>query len=377
MVEGSNQDATTADPAAQAATADALNVGNRPYPKAVHKDDNGSLNRSTQTLSTGHQQTAVSGSSAGPSGNVWNREKQVEQSSTSNSSPQSTEVPPLNGQPPKSQGIETITGGPSAPSNHPVLVRTYNDNMKSARPGAPKGLGSDLDQTGEDFKHNFPPVSSFSFQEILAAIDPEIRGSIDTIAEICGRSKLSLANEYNSHRPPQGELDMPNVDESTEAVQNILHHYLEPVEETASSQGQSSAAAHASATESSYDTPNLSPEASRSASWSLLGVSSPPVGGLNAVTSAPTTQLHQINSHQYSVANPSITHSQVTSKISDTLHTSGQDQPKAVQSDSKPLPNLLGWLQQFQASREASQLRSTPSRKGHSATETLEGILGS
>src|SRR5690606_6733077 len=30
--------------------------------------------------------------------------------------------------------------------------------------------------------------------------------TLDNIAEICGRSKLSLANEYGSHLPPQGEI---------------------------------------------------------------------------------------------------------------------------------------------------------------------------
>lgn len=47
-----------------------------------------------------------------------------------------------------------------------------------------------------------PPLENFSIQDILAYIGPEADASIDAIAEICGRSKLSLADEHGSHRPP-------------------------------------------------------------------------------------------------------------------------------------------------------------------------------
>lgn len=51
-----------------------------------------------------------------------------------------------------------------------------------------------------------PPLERFSFQDILASIDSDVKGSIDAIAEICGRSRMSLADQYGSHLPPQGEL---------------------------------------------------------------------------------------------------------------------------------------------------------------------------
>lgn len=57
-----------------------------------------------------------------------------------------------------------------------------------------------------------PPLPSdkdFSIDSILQAIDPDIRGTLDSIAEICGRSKLSLANEYGSHIAPLGEIRAP------------------------------------------------------------------------------------------------------------------------------------------------------------------------
>jgi hypothetical protein len=51
-----------------------------------------------------------------------------------------------------------------------------------------------------------PSADDFSFSAILRAVDPEIRDAIDAIAEICARSRMSLADEYDSHLPPQGEI---------------------------------------------------------------------------------------------------------------------------------------------------------------------------
>ena len=68
-----------------------------------------------------------------------------------------------------------------------------------------------------------PPVSDFSIEGILAAIQPDIEGTIDAIAEIMGRSRLTLANEYDSHMPPQGE------------IRAASHPPLLPVEEASSS----------------------------------------------------------------------------------------------------------------------------------------------
>jgi hypothetical protein len=55
-------------------------------------------------------------------------------------------------------------------------------------------------------RDELPPVSDFSIDGILSAIQPDIEDTIDAIAEIMGRSRLSLANEYDSHMPPQGEI---------------------------------------------------------------------------------------------------------------------------------------------------------------------------
>jgi hypothetical protein len=54
--------------------------------------------------------------------------------------------------------------------------------------------------------HNneLPPVSAFSIRGILDAIQEDIEGDVDAIAEILGRSRLVLADQHDSHLPPQG-----------------------------------------------------------------------------------------------------------------------------------------------------------------------------
>lgn len=54
-----------------------------------------------------------------------------------------------------------------------------------------------------------PTDKDFSIENILQAIEPDIKGTLDSIAEICGRSKLSLSNEYGSHIAPLGEIRAP------------------------------------------------------------------------------------------------------------------------------------------------------------------------
>lgn len=98
-----------------------------------------------------------------------------------------------------------------------------------------------------------PSDKDFSIESILQAIEPDIRGTLDSIAEICGRSKLSLANEYGSHIAPLGEITAPAglmpVEEAQERI-NVLdednietgldmhpfsfHRYLENLRHTAS-----------------------------------------------------------------------------------------------------------------------------------------------
>ena len=108
----------------------------------------------------------------------------------------------------------------SATNSKPVLVRapSKSDMKKKPKPrvhtGSPK----------------FPPRESFSFQDILASIGPEADASIDAIAEICGRSKMSLAEEHGSHRPPHVQL----VSASNSPAESLPSMRLETVTEVPS-----------------------------------------------------------------------------------------------------------------------------------------------
>jgi hypothetical protein len=77
----------------------------------------------------------------------------------------------------------------------PVLVRSFRIQNETAPASTMATRGPKL-----------PSVQDFSIESILRAIEPEIKGTLDSIAEICGRSKLSLANEYGSHIAPFGEI---------------------------------------------------------------------------------------------------------------------------------------------------------------------------
>lgn len=80
--------------------------------------------------------------------------------------------------------------------NTPLLVRTY-DNGRSPGPSTPRRRSA----------QSLPPVASFAFAEILRSTNTsEFQSAIDGIAEICAKNRMSLADEYASHLPPQGEI---------------------------------------------------------------------------------------------------------------------------------------------------------------------------
>lgn len=114
--------------------------------------------------------------------------------------------------PPKSQNIS---------GSKPVLVHgpSTKPDMKKKHQPVDKSTSPKL-----------PPVESFSFQDILGTLGPEANASIDAIAEICGRSKMSLAAEHSSHRPPQGQLSTTGSSPDN----FFLPGRLEPVAETSS-----------------------------------------------------------------------------------------------------------------------------------------------
>ncbi|PGH04225.1 hypothetical protein GX51_03570 [Blastomyces parvus] len=122
----------------------------------------------------------------------------------------------------------SISSRASLPSQ-PVVVRTYSaETDAQTRPSAmSRGTGMLANGSASDRPPaQLPSVQDFGIDGILRAIEPDIQSTLDAIAEICGRSKLSLANEYGSHRPPLGEIRASN---------RSIDHGLLPVEEASSS----------------------------------------------------------------------------------------------------------------------------------------------
>ncbi|KAF2230217.1 hypothetical protein EV356DRAFT_536560 [Viridothelium virens] len=96
------------------------------------------------------------------------------------------------------------TGTRTSLSSQPVLVRTYSGSR--SRPSSQARPQPELPEgaMGKDAK--FLPADSFAFDGILRAIEPDVKDTIDAIAQIYSRTNLSLADEYGAHKPPQGEI---------------------------------------------------------------------------------------------------------------------------------------------------------------------------
>jgi hypothetical protein len=165
--------------------------------------------------------------------------------------------------------IATSESG-STTSTQPVLVRSYPTPRPTSNSSQAAAMKRKQKPTADTNTYDLPPLESFSFQDILASIDPEIRASIDTIAEICGRSKMSLADEYDSHLPPQGQLH-PLREQSNPPEMAALSR-LEPVEEASRSRH---AQRHSFAL------------ASTSSNRAPLALSSSPVAATSNITSQP------------------------------------------------------------------------------------------
>jgi hypothetical protein len=96
----------------------------------------------------------------------------------------------------------TNTANPSAP----VTVNTPLPVMRLPSPLS--GRSSRRAQAGpaQAPSGSAPDPSAFNFSALLSDLlrDPDAQKDLDAIAEICGRSRLSRANEYTAHREPVG-----------------------------------------------------------------------------------------------------------------------------------------------------------------------------
>lgn len=195
----------------------------------------------------------------------------------------------------------TCTAAPSSGSQpsantFPVLVNSYHETMGLARSLKRSRASNTASRAVDDPRLELPPLSAFSFHEILAAIDPDVRASIDTIAEICGKSKLSLANEYGSHRPPQSQLDVSELGTSVGETQHPLHRYLETVEEAASVHEHALlSTTPAGGDDHSGRTAGMSLPSPRSASRALLGCQSSSSRDRLGMVTLPVTQTCHVS----------------------------------------------------------------------------------
>ncbi|KAF4764337.1 hypothetical protein HAV15_000169 [Penicillium sp. str.  len=171
----------------------------------------------SRLLSSTHASPAVS--ATGPSHQPNQRRESVTEDPTT--AYRTTAMRQINGSPrsaPRPVRENPSGRRSSTLATRPVLVRAYSgdaqDRSTSTRPStmsARRFLSFSSSRTSTPSRPSqsdvmFPTDKDFSIESILQAIEPDIRGTLDSIAEICGRSKLSLSNEYGSHIAPLGEI---------------------------------------------------------------------------------------------------------------------------------------------------------------------------
>ncbi|KAL6241956.1 hypothetical protein RBB50_011201 [Rhinocladiella similis] len=102
----------------------------------------------------------------------------------------------------RSVGGQSTTTIPS----QPVLVRVHSASASiqihpQSRPKKRKDIMSK--------DRELPAIHEYSIQGILAAVQEEIEDDVNAVSEILGRSRLVLADQHESHLPPQGEIMAP------------------------------------------------------------------------------------------------------------------------------------------------------------------------
>ncbi|KAL8848979.1 MAG: hypothetical protein Q9221_006010 [Calogaya cf. arnoldii] len=188
----------------------------------------------------------------------------------------------LNGQDSQARRRPKVSDSGSVASTQPVLVKEYSQDAPLS--SSPKRAKMRSTKRSSGYRASeMPPLESFSFQDILASLDSDVALSIDKIAEICGRSKMSMADEYSSHMPPQSDFSITGMQDSGNEV---VVSRLDPVEEACST--------HEDLVDGSKTT------RSQVARLSLAG----PVVSHSELRSAPVTATSVVPSHTKSSAVP-------------------------------------------------------------------------
>ena len=257
----------------------------------------------------------------------------------------------------------------SAANSQPVLVRSHSVDMPSSKAGvadAPEGLP---DRSAEKCQYELPPLEAFSFQEILQAISSDIRVPIDRIAEICGKSRLSLANEYSSHMPPQAEFTAPAFHRPSDSIDAVFRHRhrLLPVEEATSSHERLWEGREQENDPSGRPMHDKRHSRAKSASWALLGA-------------RPSCQQEQVPRTAAPIAETSQT-SQVSSSLEGLPNAKTRPSPLSPHSSERPASSVdfttfsslvPSWLR----NPAAYDGPSSPATREASAKEALNRLLG-
>lgn len=232
----------------------------------------------------------------------------------------------LNGLDPKPTRGGKLAGPASTASTQPVLVREYSQSSPRSSAVKQSRMKQKRFSGGKRESSEMPPLESFSFQDILSSVEPEVHDSIDKIAEICGRSRMSLADEYGSHLPPLGDVSLFTLHSQGDQPANSR---LEPVEEASSS----------------HEEPMQDPGSTRAraARLSLAGNSN---RAHEDLLSAPVTATSVVGS---------------------------QTESRRSQAEASYIPQLLAWLR---SSRDDSSQSSRRSRRSSAAARALQRILG-
>ncbi|KAA6413079.1 MAG: hypothetical protein FRX48_02823 [Lasallia pustulata] len=255
----------------------------------------------------------------------------------------------------------------AAAHSKPVLVRSHSVEMPSSKAAIADAADGLPDRSAEKCQYELPPLEAFAFQEILQSVSSDIRVPIDRIAEICGKSRLSLANEYSSHMPPQAEFTAPSFHRARDSVDAVFRHRLLPVEEATSSHERLWEGSDHENDPSGRPMHDKRHSRAKSASWALLGA-------------RPSGQQEPVPRTAAAIAETSQT-SQVSSSLECLPNAETRPRPLSPQSSERPASSVdftafsslvPSWLR----NPAAHDRPPSPGGREASAKEALNRLLG-
>lgn len=96
--------------------------------------------------------------------------------------------------------------------SQPVLIRVNSDvasnHLHPLQPPARPPRRRSFAPTMGD---KLPPISEYGFEAIWNTVQADVEEDVNAIAEIWGQHRLVLADQHESHLPPQGEIRAPIV----------------------------------------------------------------------------------------------------------------------------------------------------------------------